>query len=102
MDEAQQRVNVELVRLMQHDSVAHPLPGTSLPGGTTSYEMPPDDAVAAAMAEIHLEFVGSLGFPNANREQVRDGIVTLSKAELDQAVSWAHDQGKLNMTHGGP
>jgi hypothetical protein len=96
MDEAQRLVNIELVRLMQHDSIAHPLPGMSLPGRTTSsYEMPPDDAIAAALSEIHLEFAGSLGFPNANWEQVREGVVALSKAELDQGVSWAHDQGKL-------
>ena len=103
VDEAQRLVNVELVRLMRHDSVAYPLPGTSLPGGTvSSYEMPPDDAISAALSEIHLEFAGSLGFPNANREQVREGIFALSKAELDQGVLWAHDEGELirHMTSG--
>jgi hypothetical protein len=105
MDEAQRLVNVELVRIMRRNSIAHPLPGTSLPGGTvSSYEMPPDNAIAAALSEIHLEFVGSLGFPNANWEQVRESIVALSKAELDQGMYWAHDQGELiwHMTSWAP
>jgi len=66
--------------------------------------MPPDDAIAAALSEIHLEFAGSLNFPNANREQVREGIIALSKAELDQGVFWAHDRGELirHMTSWAP
>ncbi|WWC85947.1 pre-mRNA-splicing factor CEF1 [Kwoniella dendrophila CBS 6074] len=65
-------VNLEVAMLMKHDSIAHPLPGTSIPGGTISdYDMPEDDFVSAAKQAIHLELAGTLGLPGASDEQLK-------------------------------
>jgi pre-mRNA-splicing factor CDC5/CEF1 len=95
--EAQQLVDAELAQLLQHDSVAYPVPGTSRPGGTIStYIMPADEDVADAKAQIHLELAASLGFPNANEVQIREGLATLSKLEeVDGTASWAHIRQQL-------
>lgn len=91
-DEAQRLVDTELVQLLQHDSITHPVPGTSRPGGSrSSYLMPADNDVADAKAQIHLELAASLGFPNANETQIREGLAALSKTEeVDETASWAH------------
>ncbi|KAI0049679.1 hypothetical protein FA95DRAFT_1581584 [Auriscalpium vulgare] len=90
--EAGQRlVDLELARLVHHDSIVHPVPGTAHPGGTLStYEPPPDEYVEAARAEIQRELAGALGFPNAPVQQVKDGIIALSGADtVDENTSWA-------------
>ena len=88
---AHQLINKEIAQLLRHDSIAYPLPGTSLPGGTISnYEIPDDSDVEAAKAAIHLELASTVGFPNATPEQMRDGLLSLSKAEaIDDSMSWA-------------
>lgn len=88
---AQHLIDLELAQLLQHDSIAHPIPGTSRPGATVSnYEIPDDGDVAAAKSAIHLELASAVGFPNANPEQLREGLLALSKAEtVDETVSWA-------------
>ena len=91
-DETQRLVDSELVQLLQHDSLVYPVPGTSRAGGTkSSYVMPADEVMADAKALIHLELAASLGFPNANETQVREGLAVLFKTEeVDETVSWAH------------
>jgi pre-mRNA-splicing factor CDC5/CEF1 len=91
-NQAQYLINQEMVQLMQHDSIAHPLPGTSLPGRTESqYAIPPADDIAAALSEIHLKLAQSLGFPDATQEHIRHGITTLAKAELERVPYWTHN-----------
>lgn len=94
---AQQLINKELAELLQHDSIAYPIPGTSRPGGTLSmYEMPADDDLDAARALIHLELASAVGFTNANPEQLREGLFALSKSEtVDETVSWAFTRQQL-------
>ncbi|KAG5735520.1 Pre-mRNA-splicing factor CEF1 [Termitomyces sp. T112] len=88
---AQQLIHAEFAQLLLHDAITYPLPGTSLPGRTTStYEQPPDSDVEAARAAIHFELSLAVGFPNANPEQLRDGLLSLAKAEaVDENTSWA-------------
>ncbi|KII88811.1 hypothetical protein PLICRDRAFT_42049 [Plicaturopsis crispa FD-325 SS-3] len=95
--DASRLVNAELVQLMQHDSIAHPIPGTSRPGGSRSfYEMPDDSFIATARSEIQVELAASLGFPNATEAQIREGLVALSKSEdVDESTSWAHIRQQL-------
>jgi pre-mRNA-splicing factor CDC5/CEF1 len=95
--EAQRLIDVELAQLLQHDSIAYSVPGTSRPGGTRSaYIMPSDEDVADAKAQIHLELAASLGFPNANDGQIREGLAALSKfEEFDETSSWAHIRQQL-------
>lgn len=90
-------IDVEFVKLMQHDSIAHPIPGTSRPGATHSYYEHPDDAdIFAAKQQVHTELASLLGYPHANDEAIRTGIITLSQSEeLDESLSWAHERERL-------
>ncbi|KIK92662.1 hypothetical protein PAXRUDRAFT_26637 [Paxillus rubicundulus Ve08.2h10] len=90
-------INTELAGLLLHDSIAHPLPGTNLPGGTVStYEIPPDDDLASAKSQVHLELATSIGFPDATESQLKEGLITLSQnEECDESVSWAHTRQRL-------
>ncbi|KAI9456229.1 pre-mRNA splicing factor component-domain-containing protein [Lactarius psammicola] len=85
----QRLVDLELTRLMHHDALAHPIPGTAHPGGTPStYEPPPDAYVAVAKVAIHRELAGALGFPRSTRGTGDD-------AAVDELVSWVHLRATL-------
>ncbi|KZT36988.1 hypothetical protein SISSUDRAFT_1120597 [Sistotremastrum suecicum HHB10207 ss-3] len=90
--EAERLINIELVQLLEHDSIRYPLPGTRRPGGSvSSYEMPDDELLAEAKKAIHSELATSLGFPDATEDQVKQGLVALAKDEdTDENQSWAH------------
>ncbi|KAF4578679.1 Pre-mRNA-splicing factor cef1 [Pleurotus pulmonarius] len=92
-----QLINEELVSILQHDSIAHPLPGSSKPGSTKSaYQMPADDDIDAARATIHNELATMVGFPNANPDQLKEGLAALAKTEgVDESVSWARVRQQL-------
>ncbi|KAF8527061.1 Cc.Cdc5 protein [Gautieria morchelliformis] len=94
---AKQLIDVELVKLMQHDSIAHPIPGTSRPGATQSfYEHPDDSDVATAKADIHKELATLLGYPQANEETVKKGVIALAQNEvIDDTISWACERERL-------
>ena len=95
--DARKLVNAELANLLLHDSIAHPLPGTNLPGGTVSkYEMPDDDDLAQAKSQIHLELATAIGFPDASETQLKEGLLTLTNdGEQDESISWAHIRQQL-------
>lgn len=95
---ARRLIDVELVRLMQHDSIAHPIPGTSRPGATQSYYEHPESAdVASAKAEIHKELATLLGYPQANEEVVKKGLTALAQGEeVDESISWARERERLS------
>ncbi|KAI0948484.1 hypothetical protein AcV7_009215 [Taiwanofungus camphoratus] len=94
---AEKLVHAELADLLLHDSIAHPIPGTIHPGSTMSvYEIPPDDAIAAAKSVIHDELATALGYPDANEEQMKQGLVALANLEeVDETVSWTHVRERL-------
>lgn len=96
-DEAAKLVNAELASLLRHDSVAFPLPGTALPGGTrSSYELPADDYISAAKSEIQRELAAALGYPGANAEQLKEGLSVLAaQDEIDESSSWANIRPQL-------
>lgn len=90
-------VHFEVARLMKHDSIAHPLPGTSTPGGTPSdYVQPADDAVAAAKAAIHAELAEAMELPGASETHIRAAIAAAA-LEDDAAfdASWAKQRPSL-------
>ncbi|KAG1777822.1 pre-mRNA splicing factor component-domain-containing protein [Suillus placidus] len=97
MAEVRRLLNLEIADLLLHDSIVYPLPGTNIPGGTPSaYQIPPDDDLAAAKAQIHLELASSIGFPDANEAQVKEGLATLSSnEEIDESASWASIRQQL-------
>ena len=96
-DEASKLVNAELASLLRHDSIAFPLPGTALPGGTrSSYEMPGDEYISAAQSEIQRELAAALGYPDANVEQLKQGLSVLAaQEEVDESASWASIRPRL-------
>ena len=95
--DARKLVSAEIAGLVLHDSIAHPIPGTNLPGGSTSsYLLPPDEDLATAKSMVHFELASLIGFPTATEVQVKDGLQTLSKNEdVDETLSWAHDRQQL-------
>lgn len=97
MAPAQKLVDAELVQLLHHDSLTHPLPGTSHPGGTKSpYQMPHDDDMDKARRDIQRELASSLGFPDANEEQTRQGVAALTKSEeVDEEYGWPSIRSRL-------
>lgn len=90
-------VNFEMASLMQHDSIAHPLPGTSLPGGTPSnYDMPEDDFVALAKSTLHDELARDLALPGASDEQLRLAINAQVEDDLSAfTTTWAEEKASL-------
>jgi len=94
---AQELVDAELVQLLHHDSLTYPLPGTSHPGGTrSSYQVPRDGDIDEARSIIQRELASSLGFPDANEEQTRQGVAALTKSEeVDEAFGWPSIRSRL-------
>lgn len=90
-------VHGEVVDLLHHDSIAHPLPGTAYPGGTRStYQMPPDEMLETARYLIHEELATSLGYPGADEDVVKRGVIALSGLDdVDETLSWVHMREKL-------
>ncbi len=100
MAKATRLIQDEMVRLLAHDSIAFPLPGTIHPGRTVSqYEMPEDDAIAVARAKIDGELATRLGYPNSEKERVLEGLMLLVKEEEDSQeslFSWAELRHSLS------
>lgn len=94
---AQRLVDAELVQLLSHDSLTYPLPGTSHPGGTKStYQMPRDEDIDEARLAVQRELAGSLGFPDANEDQTRQGVAALTKSEeVDETFGWPSIRSRL-------
>jgi pre-mRNA-splicing factor CDC5/CEF1 len=88
---AQELVNAELVKLVHHDSVEYPLPGTTKAGASEfSYDTPDDDALEAAKIAIHTELAALVGFPSANAHQLREGLL-----QNPESVSWTTESDLL-------
>ncbi|PPR02270.1 hypothetical protein CVT26_011746, partial [Gymnopilus dilepis] len=94
---AQGLVNEELADLLLHDSISHPLPGTTRPGTSqSSYTLPDDDVLAIAKNVIHLELATLVGFPSSTPTQLRDGLLKLSQAAANAGdISWASIKSRL-------
>ncbi|THH05457.1 hypothetical protein EW145_g4787 [Phellinidium pouzarii] len=97
LDVARSLVDIEMVRLLEHDAITYPVPGTSIAGGTRStYEMPEDALISQAQALIHTELAASLGFPNATPSQVTEGLIATAKSEeLDDKILWDKERERL-------
>lgn len=95
--QAHKLMDAEIVHLLHHDSLVHPLPGTSHPGGTkSSYQSPADQDIDLARLAIQRELASSLGFPEATEEQTKQGLAALSKEEeIDDNASWSHIRQRL-------
>lgn len=93
--DARKLIDIEVVRLLQHDSIAYPLPGTTRPGGTKSlYEHPADGDVATAKTLVGLEVAGMLGTDDPEEATRRLKELTISD-KSDDSVSWASIRDSL-------
>lgn len=104
LDSAARLVDVEFAHLLQHDSLAYPLPGTSRSGASGSssdYSPPEDDNLSTAHSLLHAELAQAIGFPGANPDQVKRGILAhLSDSNQDidslsSSLSWARTRESL-------
>ncbi|CED83835.1 mRNA splicing protein CDC5 (Myb superfamily) [Phaffia rhodozyma] len=99
LDRALRLVDQEFVQLVEHDSIVHPVPGTSRAGGASStYELPEDDDLATARSLIHSELANSLGFPGANEETLKRGILSIAtESGIDSLddLSWSKTRESL-------
>ncbi|KAJ9126163.1 hypothetical protein QFC24_002436 [Naganishia onofrii] len=97
MSEIDQMVDYELAQLMLHDAISHPLPGSNIPSGTASqYEVPEDEYVDAARAEIHKELAANLALPGASEAQLKQAIVaTAREDETFMTSGWSIEKAGL-------
>ncbi|EPQ26748.1 uncharacterized protein PFL1_05727 [Pseudozyma flocculosa PF-1] len=65
-------IGEEMARLVHHDSIEYPLPGSSQAGSVRS-QLPPlsDEALQRARDLMHHELASSLGFPGASAEALK-------------------------------
>lgn len=74
--ELERLVAMEMVRLLEHDAIAHPLPGGKLPGGRQSTLERIDDAdLDKARQAVNVELATALGFPGAKEEIVKRTLI---------------------------
>ena len=92
-------IHGELADLLRHDSIAHPIPGTSHPGSARStYVIPADEDVETARSEIQRELAAALGYPDANAELLQEGLSTMAKQEeVDDDAFWASIRPRLTL-----
>jgi len=86
----EKNINEELVRLMEYDSVVHPLPGTSRRGHSkVDYKHPEDEYLKWAREEVQRELARMVGFPEASEEQTKQGLIAIANdEEVDEGWSW--------------
>ncbi len=96
MQDVDQAIDYELAQLMLHDAIAHPLPGSNVPGGTLSqYEQPDDEYVEAAREEIRRELGATLELPGASADQLKHVISSWASEAEGSSSSWAKDVDSL-------
>lgn len=85
---AEQLVLREMVQLMKHDSIVHPIAGSKAVGGLRS-DLPvlADAALDGAREEIRREMATSLGFPGAKGEVLQRLVASRLEPEEDGSAS---------------
>lgn len=74
--ELERLVAMEMVRLLEHDAIVHPLPGGKVPGGRKSTLEQIDDAdLDKARQTVNVELATALGFPGAKGEVVKRTLI---------------------------
>lgn len=83
--EVERMVTIEMIRLLEHDSIVHPVAGSKRAGGGTStLARIQDDELANARKLVHDEIAQSVGLPGAS-EQVLKRTIVLSQEEFETA-----------------
>ncbi|KAK4701783.1 pre-mRNA-splicing factor CDC5/CEF1, partial [Phenoliferia sp. Uapishka_3] len=82
--EAERLVAIEMVHLLEHDAIAHPVAGGRRAGGGTSHlAFIEDERLAAARALVHTEMAESIGLPGAN-EALLKRTIAIDAAAFDE------------------
>lgn len=82
--EMERLVAVEMVLLLEHDAIAHPVGGGKRAGGGQSkLAFIEDDVLASARLAVHNEIAQAVGLPGANDAQLRR-VVRLDASEFDK------------------
>jgi len=90
--EAGQLINKEFVALLQHDSIAYPLPGTNRSGAIrSSYEVPDDGDMDLAKVLIRDELASTLGMKYYDEAEIRGQL----QSPADLKISWAYVRENL-------
>jgi pre-mRNA-splicing factor CDC5/CEF1 len=85
--ELERTIAMELVRLLEHDSIVHPVAGGKLAGGgKSSLERIADEDLEAARAAVNSELAAALGFPGANEKIVKRTLAAQLDNEAFDAV----------------
>lgn len=89
--EAERLVAIEMVRLLEHDSITYPVAGSSRAGGGVS-SLPAfaDDDLAAARQLVRDELAQAVGLPGAS-DKVLQRAVSLAASEFDASWRPAYD-----------
>ncbi|CEH15710.1 cdc5 protein [Ceraceosorus bombacis] len=101
---ARQLINAEMVRLLHHDSVEHPIRGSRTPGGAkSSLPLIEDQRLQEARSLVHSELAQNLGYPGAKP----DVLKRLTASSLDassedgaarlEALEAALEQGRKSV-----
>lgn len=85
--ELERIVAMELVKLLEHDSIVYPIPGGSKPGGgKSSIEQIPDADLDTARAAVQLELATAIGFPGASEAIVKRTLASQLDNDLFESV----------------
>ncbi|GAA5929414.1 uncharacterized protein JCM15063_004142 [Sporobolomyces koalae] len=91
--EVERMVTIEMIRLLEHDSIVHPVGGSKRAGGgTSSLQKFEDDDLASARKLVHDEIAQSVGLPGAS-EQVLKRTIVLSQEDFER--SWRPSYERL-------
>lgn len=73
--EFERLIAIEMVQLLQHDSILYPVAGSKRAGGGQSQlESISDDALASARSAVHLEIAKAVGLPGANETVLKRAV----------------------------
>jgi len=86
--EVEKMVTMEMIRLLQHDSILYPVGGSKTPGGSSSSSSTnlvryKDEELTSARKLVHDELAQLVGLPGAS-EQVLKRTICLQVEEFDQ------------------
>ena len=91
--EAERAVTYEMIRLLEHDSIAYPVAGSRRAGGgKSSLPRIADEELAAARKVVHDEIAQSVGLPGASEKTLRR-TVALSVEDFEK--SWRPSYERL-------
>lgn len=90
--EAERAVTAEMIRLLEHDSIAHPVAGSKRAGGgKTTLPRIADEELAAARKTVHDEIAQAVGMPGASEKTLRR-TVALSVEDFEKHWRPSYDR----------